>query len=77
VEALHPRAGHLDKAESISFFCNEPVGTRDAFGTLASGRRLPPTSARFRETPHVRCDSALIYSAPGFKTGRSFSGVMA
>src|SRR5215469_1290512 len=70
-------SGHLDKARSDSFFRNAPGAARDAFGSPGSLRRSSPTSVRFRETPHVQFDSALIYSAPGFKTGRSFSGVMA
>src|SRR5215472_13006163 len=70
-------AGHLDKARPDSFFRNAPGATRDAFGSPGGLRLPPPTSMRFRETPHVQFDSALIYSAPDFKTGRSFSGVMA
>ena len=70
-------SGHLDKARSDSFFRNAPGAARDAFGSPGARRRSAPTSMRFRETPHVQFDSALIYSAPGFKTGRSFSGVMA
>jgi len=59
VEALHPRAGHLDKAGSYSFFSNDSGAARDALGSLAGGRRPLPTSTRFRETPHVQYDSAL------------------
>src|SRR5215472_8276692 len=75
--ALPLHSGHLDKRRSDSFFRNAPGAARDAFGTPGGPRRPLPTSMRFRETPHVQFDSALIYSAPDFKTGRSFSGLMA
>jgi hypothetical protein len=75
--ALGPHAGHLDKARSHSLcFGNASCAARDAFTTPATPRRPLQTSTNFREATHVLFDSALIYSAPDFKTGRSFSGVM-
>jgi hypothetical protein len=76
-KVLRPHAGHLDRAKLHSlWFGNASCAARDALGSPDSRRRGLQTSTRFREAPHVKFDSALIYSAPGFKTGRSFSGVI-